>query len=68
VEDVKRLFVLNKMPIDEERIANVLFGQILRKESMSFEDFCRLLTRKGMKTYVYSAVKDIENHKVLKVQ
>jgi hypothetical protein len=68
VEDVKRLFVLNKMPIEEERIANVLFGLILKKETMNFEDFCRLLTKKGMKTYVYSATKGIENHKVLKAQ
>ncbi|CDW84542.1 UNKNOWN [Stylonychia lemnae] len=60
-QDIKRMFVMNNQTIDEIRVQNVLFGQILGRNVMSFQDFCNLFVKQGHKIVITGATQDQSN-------
>ena len=56
--DIKRLFLMNNLTIDEERVRSILFGNVLRKDAINFQDFCNMFVKKGNKMIIKSALAD----------
>eukprot|EP00347_Sterkiella_histriomuscorum_P024093 403332333 len=67
-QDLKRLFIVNNIAIDDDKLQSVFLGHLLNREELLFQDFCQLFTKRGQKTIVYGALKDNTNSSLNKVQ